>query len=89
MKPDEFDLQLMDEMSQLPPPAPEVHNYTPWQASIRKIIWGMVLVTFRFEFFYLQYLRPCWEPLCSIWATVPCGKATLGLLCAGACPPFC
>lgn len=58
MKPDEFDLQLMDEMSQLPPPAPEVHNYTPWQASIRKIIWGMVLVTFRFEFFYLQYLLP-------------------------------
>ena len=29
MKPDEFDLQLMDEMSQLPPPAPEVHDYTP------------------------------------------------------------
>lgn len=58
MKPDEFDLQLMDEMSQLPPPAPEVHDYTPWQASIRKIIWGMVLVTFRLEFFYLQYLLP-------------------------------
>lgn len=58
MKPDKFDLQLMDEMSQLPPPAPEVHDYTPWQASIRKIIWGMVLVTFRFEFFSLQYLLP-------------------------------
>lgn len=58
MKPDEFDLQLMDEISQLPPPAPEVHNYTPWQASIRKIIWGMVLITFRLEFFYLQYLLP-------------------------------
>lgn len=58
MKPDEFDLQLMDEMSQLPPPAPEVHDYTPWQASIRKIIWGMVLVTFHFEFFSLQYLLP-------------------------------
>lgn len=58
MKPDEFDLQLMDEMSQLPPPAPEVHDYTPWQASIRKIIWGMVLITFRFEFFSLQYLLP-------------------------------
>lgn len=58
MKPDEFDLQLMDEMSQLPPPGPEVTDYTPWQASIRKIIWGMVLVTFRFEFFYLQYFLP-------------------------------
>lgn len=58
MKPDKFDLQLMDEMSQLPPPAPEVHDHTPWQASIRKIIWGMVLVTFRFEFFSLQYLLP-------------------------------
>jgi len=58
VKPDKFDLQLMDEMSQLPPPAPEVHDYTPWQASIRKIIWGMVLVTFRFEFFSLQYLLP-------------------------------
>lgn len=58
MKPDEFDLQLMDELSQLPPPDPEVTDYTPWQASIRKIIWGMVLVTFRFEFFYLQYLLP-------------------------------
>lgn len=58
MKPDEFDLHLMDEISQLPPPDPEVRDYTPWQASIRKIIWGMVLVTFRFEFFYLQYLLP-------------------------------
>lgn len=58
MKPDEFDLQLMDELSQLPPPEPEVEDYTPWQASIRKIIWGMVLVTFRLEFFYLQYLLP-------------------------------
>lgn len=58
MKPDEFDLQLMDELSQLPPPDPEVEDYTPWQASIRKIIWGMVLVTFRLEFFYLQYLLP-------------------------------
>lgn len=58
MKPDEFDLQLMDQMSQLPPPESEVTDYTPWQASIRKIIWGMVLVTFRFEFFYLQYLLP-------------------------------
>lgn len=58
MKPDEFDLQLMDEMSQLPPPAPEVEDYTPWQASIRKIIVGMVLITFRLEFFYLQYLLP-------------------------------
>lgn len=58
MKPDEFDLQLMDELSQLPPPDPEVRDYTPWQASIRKIIWGMVLVTFRLEFFYLQYLLP-------------------------------
>lgn len=58
MKPDEFDLQLMDEMSQLPPPAPEVEDYTPWQASIRKILFGMVLTTFRLEFFYLQYLLP-------------------------------
>lgn len=58
MKPDEFDLHLMDEISQLPPPEPEVEDYTPWQASIRKIIWGMVLVTFRLEFFYLQYLLP-------------------------------
>lgn len=58
MKPDEFDLQLMDELSQLPPSDPEVEDYTPWQASIRKIIWGMVLVTFRLEFFYLQYLLP-------------------------------
>lgn len=58
MKPDEFDLQLMDEMSQLPPPAPEVHDYTPWQASIRKILVGMVLVAFRLEFLYLQYLLP-------------------------------
>lgn len=48
----------MDQMAQLPPPDPEVADYTPWQASIRKIIWGMVLVTFRLEFFYLQYLLP-------------------------------
>ena len=58
MKPDELDRRLMEEMSQLPPPPSEVEDYTPWRAAITKILWGMGLTTFKFEFFYLQYLLP-------------------------------
>lgn len=58
MSPNEFDRSLMEGMSQLPPAPGEVESYTPWRAAMTKILWGMGLTTFRFEFFYLQYLLP-------------------------------
>ena len=58
MSPNEFDRSLMEDLSQLPPAPGEVGNYTPWRSAMTKILWGMGLTTFRFEFFYLQYLLP-------------------------------
>ncbi|MGI5962721.1 MAG: hypothetical protein ACOX7N_03275 [Lawsonibacter sp.] len=58
MKQDAFDQALMEEMSHLPPPPQTLDDYTPWQASIRKMVFGMALNIFRLEFFYLQYLLP-------------------------------
>lgn len=58
MSPNEFDRSLMEDMSQLPPAPGEVESYTPWRAAMTKILWGMGLTTFRFEFFYLQYILP-------------------------------
>lgn len=60
MKPKEmeFDRALMDEMGQLPPPPQEVEDYTPWQSAMVKILWGMALVTFQLQFFYLDYILP-------------------------------
>ena len=60
MKPNEmeFERTLMDEMGQLPPPPQEVEDYTPWQSAMVKILWGMALVTFQLQFFYLDYILP-------------------------------
>ena len=58
MSPNEFDRRIAEDMSQLPPAPNEVWDYTPWRSAMTKILWGMGLTTFRFEFFYLQYLLP-------------------------------
>ena len=58
MSPNEFDRSLMEDLSKLPPAPGEVGNYTPWRSAMTKILWGMGLTTFRFEFFYLQYILP-------------------------------
>lgn len=58
MKPDAFDRALMEQVSQLPPPPQALEDYTPWQASIRKMMLGMALNAFRLDFLYLQYLLP-------------------------------
>lgn len=58
MSPNEFDRSLMEDLSQLPPAPGEVWDYTPWRSAMTKILWGMGLITFRFHFFYLQYILP-------------------------------
>lgn len=58
MSPNEFDRSLMEDLSQLPPAPGEVESYTPWRSAMTKILWGMGLTTFRFEFFYLHYILP-------------------------------
>ena len=58
MKPDEFDLELMDQVGELPPPPSEVDRCTPWRDAMSSLLMGQALVTFHFNFFYLQYLLP-------------------------------
>lgn len=56
MRQEEFDRLLTEDVAQIPPG--EAEEYTPWRAAMTKILWGMGLTTFRFAFFYLQYLLP-------------------------------
>ncbi len=54
----EFDRILTEEAGQLPPQAFVVAAAIPWQSAMHKIMWGMVLNTFKLEFLYLQYILP-------------------------------
>ena len=58
MSPNEFDRRIVEDLSQLPPAPGEVWGYAPWRSAMTKILWGMGLITFRFHFFYLEYLLP-------------------------------
>ena len=58
MSPNEFDRRIVEDLSQLPPAPGEVWGYAPWRSAMTKILWGMGLITFRFHFFYLQYILP-------------------------------
>jgi len=54
----EFDLHLMDDLSELPPANFIVADATPWRSAMEKIMWGIALNVFQLEFFYLQYILP-------------------------------
>ena len=58
MKPDEFDLELIEQVGELPHPPGEVECYTPWRDAMSLLLFGQALVTFHLEFLYLQYLLP-------------------------------
>ena len=58
MKPEELDRLLIQEMGGLPPDPGSLKGYTPWQQALDKVLLGLALTTFLFEFFYLNYLLP-------------------------------
>lgn len=53
----EYDLLLAEAAGELPPPPEE--QAEPWSRAMKYIIWGLALVTFRLELFYLQFILPC------------------------------
>ena len=56
MRTDDFDRHIMEELSQIPPA--ELPRFTPWRPAMDRIVVATALLTFRFQFFYLQYLLP-------------------------------
>ncbi|MBQ8801918.1 MAG: hypothetical protein IJZ52_06510, partial [Clostridium sp.] len=58
MKQQEFDRILMDDLAAIPPAEHIVAAANPLDASITKILWGMVLTFFKLNFFYLNYILP-------------------------------
>lgn len=58
MKQKEFDRILMDDLAAIPPAEHIVAAANPLDASITKILWGMVLTFFKLNFFYLNYILP-------------------------------
>ena len=56
MRTDDFDRHIMEELSQIPPA--ELPRFSPWRPAMDRIVVGTALLTFRFQFFYLQYLLP-------------------------------
>ena len=53
----EYDLLLAETAGELPPPPEE--QAEPWSRAMKYILWGLALVTFRLELFYLQFILPC------------------------------
>lgn len=53
----EYDLLLAEAAVELPPPPEE--QAEPWSRAMKYILWGLALVTFRLELFYLQFILPC------------------------------
>lgn len=53
----EYDLMLAQTAGELPPPPEE--QAEPWSRAMRRIIWGLALVTFRIGVLYLEYILPC------------------------------
>lgn len=53
----EYDLLLAEAAGELPPPPEE--QAEPWSRAMKYILWGLALVTFRLELFYLQFILPC------------------------------
>lgn len=54
----DFDQQMIDQFSELPPPEEEIRNINPWSKPIGFITWGFILTTLHLNFLYLQYILP-------------------------------
>lgn len=52
--------QMEDLLRAIPPDAVglDAGTVTPWRSAMKRLLWGMGLLTFRFNFWYLQYLLP-------------------------------
>ena len=58
MRPEELERLLVQEMGELPPDPDALNGCTPWRQAMDKVLFGLALTTFLFEFFYLNYLLP-------------------------------
>ena len=54
----EFDRELMETVTDLPPTAGTVRAVTPWRDAMGRILLGLCLTCFSLNFLYLQYLLP-------------------------------
>ena len=54
----EFDRELMETVTDLPPTAGTVRAVTPWRDATGRILLGLCLTCFSLNFLYLQYLLP-------------------------------
>ncbi|MGI6066763.1 MAG: hypothetical protein ACOYI2_09785, partial [Bacillota bacterium] len=53
-----FDRQIIDHLSELPPPEGEIEKTNPWSKPIGFITWGFILTTLHLNMIYLQYILP-------------------------------
>jgi len=53
-----FDQQMINQLSELPPPEEEIRITNPWSKPIGFITWGLILTTLQLNFLYLQYILP-------------------------------
>lgn len=55
-----WDEKMEEQLAGIPPETvgEEPEGFTPWETAVSRILWGLILVTFRLEVLYLQYLLP-------------------------------
>ena len=54
----EFDRMIEEELTQLPLSDQEIEEITPWKRAMRRIVWGIGLLTVTLNFWCLNYLLP-------------------------------
>lgn len=54
----DFDQQMIDQLSDVTPPEPEIRKINPWSKPIGFITWGFIITTWRLAFLHLQYILP-------------------------------
>lgn len=54
----EFDRMLEEELTRMPLPDGAVAAVTPWQKSMRRIVWGLGLTTLTLNLWHLDHLLP-------------------------------
>lgn len=60
MTEENYTREMQDLLREIPPEAAgvDLRTVTPWHSAMGKILWGMGLLAFRLDFWYLQYLLP-------------------------------
>lgn len=82
---DDFDRMLYEGASLTPPELPEEEPPKPWKAAVMRICWGLILINFTLNFWYLDIILPSIGAVLLWQGLRPLRRENGGFRFAGAC----